>query len=686
MATPAQLAEKEALRNRTRSPSPSVQEAAPARYAPPLPPRAASNPDVPPPYATHDPREDGLIQPSADPRLLSTQSLVPLETHQDGRRKLLLVYIHGFLGKEASFQHFPAHIHNILSITLAETHVVHTKIYPRYKSRGAIEFASEDFINWLELHEDEMIDVILLGHSMGGLLTAEIVLRAQSLEAGHVLQNCILGTISFDSPFLGMHPGVISSGIGSLFRSAPDSLRWDQQGSPQGEASSLNMPSQTSLTSADTVDTASNLSQFSSFSPLASPPDDPNFDPPFPNDIRIKERDGWNSMLHFIQKHSDGLASATKQYFMSHFEFGSCLADYPGLVDRYHRLRVLEDINEHTARYNASDHPRMKQVRFVNYYTVSTGRPKSPARERKGKDETPKSLGVGISEMSLSSTENRSSESISKIPIERSPSNATTPLKTADTPDISSIDETTQVLEDSEEEEIEELQEMVFLDPVPMEEDEPQNDLATETMLELQSTPQEHSLPASESQLPPIPDIPVEPSPIDLTLYQDKEHRKIAEKESKRQMKAYQQAVKDREHAIKDRRKLVEKREKKARQEREKQLKAEEKQLQKEMKELKKQEAAASQSQSASEASQTGKVKKEKKFCLLPMKVDGEIDKCWIRVYMEGVDEVGAHTELFLPGVHYETLVGDVTTRIEEWVREDATKRALHDAEIGSWD
>jgi hypothetical protein len=85
---------------------------------------------------------------SHDPRSSSTHSLVPSESGRDGRRTLLLIYIHGFLGNETSFQSFPAHVHNLLTITLADTHVVHTKIYPRYKSRKAIDFARDDFSTW----------------------------------------------------------------------------------------------------------------------------------------------------------------------------------------------------------------------------------------------------------------------------------------------------------------------------------------------------------------------------------------------------------------------------------------------------------------------------------------------------------------------------------------------------------
>jgi hypothetical protein len=104
----------------------------------------------PPPY-TPMPGESQRVRPSwisSNPRSSSTQSLVPSESGEPGRRTLLLIYVHGFLGNESSFQSFPAHIHNLLKVTLAETHVIHTKIYPRYKSRKAIEFVRDEFSTW----------------------------------------------------------------------------------------------------------------------------------------------------------------------------------------------------------------------------------------------------------------------------------------------------------------------------------------------------------------------------------------------------------------------------------------------------------------------------------------------------------------------------------------------------------
>lgn len=110
----------------------------------------------PPPYNPRD--GDGHLTPnpnhpygaglsSSDPRSSSTQSLTPTDSTR-GRRKLLLIYIHGFNGNETSFRSFPAHVHNLLSIILAETHVIHTKIYPKYPSRRTIEVASDNFSKW----------------------------------------------------------------------------------------------------------------------------------------------------------------------------------------------------------------------------------------------------------------------------------------------------------------------------------------------------------------------------------------------------------------------------------------------------------------------------------------------------------------------------------------------------------
>ena len=72
---------------------------------------------------------------------------------------------------------------------------------------------------------------------------------------------------------------------------------------------------------------------------------------------------------------------------------------------------------------------------------------------------------------------------------------------------------------------------------------------------------------------------------------------------------------------------------------------------------------------------------RDKKFCVLPPKSDGRPDPTWIRVFMEGVDEVGAHCGLFFIGQAYEQLVGDVGSRVEDWVREEETRVTIRELE-----
>ena len=272
------------------------------------------------------------------------------------------------MGNETSFRSFPAHVHNVLTVTVAESHVVHTKIYPRYKSRKAFEFATDDFSNWLCPHENDNTDVILIGHSMGGILAAEVALLPPfSPTSNEAFRHRILGVLAFDVPFLGMHPGVISTGIASLFQSKSEKPGEDGHAKPN-----------------DTVSAAT--SSTASLDPtylFEIAQDDPNFNPAFSNDKHLVERKGWQKAVYFISKHSDGLTKATKQYFWSHVEFGGCLADYPGLQRRYRRLRALEDIDEFKVQKDENGR-FLSRVRFVNYYTASSGRiktPKSPTSE-----------------------------------------------------------------------------------------------------------------------------------------------------------------------------------------------------------------------------------------------------------------------------------------------------------------
>ncbi|KPI35005.1 uncharacterized protein AB675_11951 [Cyphellophora attinorum] len=627
-----------------------------AQKPPPLPPRAASAASTVsslneplPSYddATHlNPRHSIDHSPYSggfdDPRASSQQSLRPVES-RDGRRTLLLVYIHGFVGNETSFKSFPAHIHNILTVTLADSHVVYSKIYPKYKSRKNITFARDDFSTWLLPHDSPTTDIILVGHSLGGILAAEVVLlplKAGARESRHR----ILGLIAFDTPFLGMHPGVVSTGIASLFRSAPEPSSQDTT------------PAMSPLAPTSTNNSMSGLSDFSAVSPS-----DLNYNPSFDNDINLPNRKGkWEKGFYFFNKHWGELTKASKDYVTSHLEFGGCLLDYPGLKRRYDAIRLLEDLDD----FAGPDQRR--RVRFVNYYSASTGR----IKERK-----PSEAAVAES---------------SKSPIDATlhppgqDSAPSTPLST-NSPRISlSEHRDGEVIQ----KELDQLQigegdraslrsggsaspEMTALDP------HPEPSIPSDT--ELASIAENESKTIDDDAFPDLPSEPIPPIPFDPSTCHDPGTLKLRSKEYDRQLKAYERAVKDRQKTIRDRQKFLEKK-------RKAEQKAEDKKTKEHLKRINTLNPETYDKQLQKEAKSSAPPvtkQKDRKFCTLPGKdpKTGKRDPTWVRVYMTNMDEVVAHTSMFVMSETYAQLVGDTAERIEAWVHQDATRRAVMEAQ-----
>ncbi|PGH05071.1 hypothetical protein GX51_03169 [Blastomyces parvus] len=576
-----------------------------------------------------------------DSRSPSMQSLLPVDSNRDGRRRLLLIYIHGFVGSDTSFKKFPAHVHNLLTVMLSESHVVHSKIYPRYKTRNAIEFVRDDFSYWLTPHESPDTDIVLVGHSLGGILAAEITLLGpsdpQTLE---MFRHRIMGTINLDVPFLGLHRGVVTSGIGSLFK-PKDKKKNDPQNQPFPVDSSI-------------------------IAPLVSSAHDPNFDPMFPNDIRLTERSQLDGALNFLFKNSTQLVNATKKYISSHVEFGLCIADYPGLKRRYRRLRELEDIDGCNPKRDASGRP-FRRIRFVNYYTAATGRIKSPASGNNGDSviNASEQEGRSMSPGSISSPASGHAGSLAIDP--RSPKE--------------------EKARDS----------LEFSQATNEEESSPENPQLT---LDKAHNPPEiiNTAPVDDAY-PGFPPLPPRPAELDPSLYGSKALLKEAQKDHSRQMKTYEKAVKERDKKIKAHNKLISKQERAADKER----------LQRSKEILFPTSSPINHSYNHNTSPTSGaisngihevdstrskpdipdintgtpsKTKKDRKFCALPPReADGERDPLWVRVYMEGVDEVTAHQSLFVSrNAAYDQLVGDVAARIEGWVQDDLTAQVLKNA------
>ncbi|MCJ1274377.1 hypothetical protein MMC21_002173 [Puttea exsequens] len=522
---------------------------------------------------------------------------------------------------------------------------------------------------------------------MGGIMSAEVALLGT---------HRILGIINFDTPFLGMHPGVIASGLGSVFRPTPEApaqqaSQAEGSGLESSASSTIEWSNSTSISqSGDSSTTTLPLSLTSS---MDLPTKDPNYDPPFANDVRLAQRSGWLNALHFINKHSDGLRAATQAYVKSHMEFGGVMADYKGLKARYEKIRALEDVEQ----------TKVKRVRFVNYYTASTGRPKKPrltTSAPEGPQSTSAQLGehsvqaeVEMQRLDLQAPSVRSPSASPKISVQK-PDGEVKALGEDSEDCGSEAAEADQNKRNNRNAMLESRPAMKDMDPSPIScgsQEEvylsPQGTQFTSTSV---ADPSEgKAAVAVVSSLPPLPAAPEEPSAFDPKLYTDKDARKVAEKEHIRQVKAYKQSVKDRDKAINERRKLHEKKEKN----RAKQDKGEGKKTEKERAKLEKQHskksdpgvplvqntsAASTDDAAESDIGKAEKPKRDKKFCMLPPTYNGRMDPCWVRVFMPGVDEIGAHCGLFfVDGERYEKFVGDVASTIGKWVEDNGRVSAV---------
>ncbi|KAH8159142.1 hypothetical protein CIB48_g9103 [Xylaria polymorpha] len=497
-----------------------------------------------------------------DPRTSSTQSLTPS---------------------------LPAH----LKLALSDSHVVHSKIYPRYKTYKSIDVARDNFSKWLEPLESPKIDIILVGHSMGGLLAADRPAYQHQNQAGY-FKHRILGAVNLDSPLLGMHPGVIVSGISSLFRKN-ETPKVPGESSTQPAIS----PGATGLPSPNIslYSVPSTMSEIPSPAPPPAPfmrpalTNDANFNPNLPHDVHIKERTWWKNVVHFVKKHnSEGLIDAAANHVMSHLEFGGSMFDINSLKSRYETIRRLEDVDDLKQAGFGNVPP---QVRFIQYYTICNGFPKKPKGEDLEQDDaevasTHDSLEKGplsplvsldghdleprseikedIKALSLSNSERSSLELLSPEPmLDESPATAEDhSIETGKAPDTRSSDEPLDAIQTSGHDNIKS----------PTEENLIENKVLAADIT--------HAVAALDLDLPAVPEMPQAPAPLNLEDYADKDARKLAQKEANRAQKVYAQAVKDREKAIKDREKIIEKRRKKQAQDAEKKAKEEKKRRKKE--------------------------------------------------------------------------------------------------------
>ncbi|EXX65928.1 hypothetical protein RirG_128610 [Rhizophagus irregularis DAOM 197198w] len=130
--------------------------------------------------------------------------------------KLLLIFIHGFKGDDHTFKDFPVRLQYALTETIQSVEA-EPLIYPRYETRGDLKKAVEMFCLWLEggVEEKEKqisgngdVWVCLVGHSMGGILAAEAILKYKNQTETRPPK--IIGLLAFDTPYFGVDNNVFT--------------------------------------------------------------------------------------------------------------------------------------------------------------------------------------------------------------------------------------------------------------------------------------------------------------------------------------------------------------------------------------------------------------------------------------------------------------------------------------------
>jgi pimeloyl-ACP methyl ester carboxylesterase len=182
-------------------------------------------------------------------------------------KTLLLTFIHGFKGGEDTFGatgEFTEHLASLVTAALGPgAPTVRTLVYPTYETRGDLAECVARFRDWLQ---EKVIDlevaagtpsptvgpgvrVVLIGHSMGGIVAAETAIALadeqvishdddddddKANEAGapsggkdHVsslMFPYIQGVLAFDTPYLGIAPGVVAHGAEGHYQTAAAAL------------------------------------------------------------------------------------------------------------------------------------------------------------------------------------------------------------------------------------------------------------------------------------------------------------------------------------------------------------------------------------------------------------------------------------------------------------------------------
>ncbi|PPQ82590.1 hypothetical protein CVT25_007104, partial [Psilocybe cyanescens] len=268
---------------------------------------------------------------------------------------------------------FPKHLQEHLEARIPQ-HLdvkVQSSLYPTYKSVKPISHATRNFLEWLSTQPPG--PVILMGHSMGGLLAAEAATDPSNNPDRYPggKSKRIVGVVAFDTPFLGMHPHVVVSGIASLLPKGDESEKGKESERAMNQHPQVNIVdngvtddwetfkrqtnthvndapyacnprllfAHSTRSSRESAGSSSSshlgISPLPSRSPSPSPSGSSSFVDRALTFVGAKNDD---PLVRWLRKHADEPFTAGKRWVIEHFQFGICMFDPSGLKNRYTRL------------------------------------------------------------------------------------------------------------------------------------------------------------------------------------------------------------------------------------------------------------------------------------------------------------------------------------------------------------
>jgi len=132
------------------------------------------------------------------------------------RKEVTIVYVHGFLGNKRTFHEFPELLKNALSIYNVK---VTNKVFPAFDTNGVFDDFVNMIISWL-YSEEITHPIILMGHSMGGILNADVYRKISKGDVEPEFKDKtppkIVGVFGFDTPYFGLSSSIAGAGVRKL--------------------------------------------------------------------------------------------------------------------------------------------------------------------------------------------------------------------------------------------------------------------------------------------------------------------------------------------------------------------------------------------------------------------------------------------------------------------------------------